>query len=177
MSSPLVKGGLTTRAKLLLGIAVVVLTTASVHRLYWADLPGPVFEFSGPTMGTTFLVKVAAEELSQQDHATLARAIRERLAAVNRSMSTWDPHSEISSFNRHASTEPFPASRELRKVISASFDVSEASGGAFHSPAQVVQLESGVDVRGQDRRGVPHEPLLFLAVSHRVTSCGRLLVR
>ncbi len=131
MSDPLVKGGLATRAKVLLGIAVVVLTAATLHRLYWADLPGPVFEFSGPTMGTTFLVKVAAEELSQQDHAALARVIRERLAAVNASMSTWDPRSEISRFNRHASTEPFPASRELRKVISASFDVSEASGGAF----------------------------------------------
>ncbi len=46
------KGGLTTRAKALLGIAVVVLTAATLHRLYWADLPGPVFEFSGPTMAS-----------------------------------------------------------------------------------------------------------------------------
>ena len=131
MSSPLVKGGLTTRAKALLVIAVVVLTAASLHRLYWADLPGPIFEFSGPTMGTTFLVKVAAEDLSQEEHAEIARVIRERLVAVNAGLSNWDPGSEISRFNRHASIEPFRASRELLKVVGASLEVSEASGGAF----------------------------------------------
>lgn len=131
MSAPLVKGGLTTRAKVLLGLAVVVLSAASLHRLYFAPLLGPVFEFSGTTMGTTFLVKVAAHELSREDHAALARSIRERLAAVNAEMSTWDPDSEISRFNRSVSTDPVPASPALRKVISAAFDVSEASGGAF----------------------------------------------
>ena len=131
MSSPLVRGGLTTRAKALLVIALVILTAASLHRLYWADLPGPIFEFSGPTMGTTFLVKVAAEDLSQEEHAEIARVIRERLVAVNGRMSNWDPGSEISRFNGHASMEPFRASRELSNVIAASLEVSEASGGAF----------------------------------------------
>lgn len=116
---------------MLLVLAVLSLTLASVHRLYWAELPGPVFEFSGPAMGTTFLVKVAADPLSREEHAALAWTIRERLTALNASLSTWDPDSEISRFNRHRSTELFPASGELRKVISASWDVSEASGGAF----------------------------------------------
>lgn len=131
MSSPLVKAGLTTRATILLIVAVVVLAAATAHRLLFAALPGPIFEFAGETMGTSFVVKIAAEELSREDHAAIADAIRERLARVNASMSTWDPDSEISRFNRHASTEPFPASRELRKVIAAAFDVSAASGGAF----------------------------------------------
>ena len=131
MSSPLVKGGLTTRAKVLLVFAVITLTAASVHRLYWTDLRGPVFEFSGATMGTTFLVKVAVADLSRQSHAALAREIRARLAAVNASMSTWDPESEISRFNRHGSDQPFSSSPELRKVIDTALQVSRASGGAF----------------------------------------------
>ena len=131
MSSPLVKGGLTTRAKVLLVIAVVTLTAATVHRLYWAELRGPVFEFSGATMGTTFLVKVAAPGLSRQAHADLAREIRERLTAVNASMSTWDPESEISRFNRLGAQQPFAASPDLRRVIDAALKVSRASGGAF----------------------------------------------
>lgn len=124
-------GGLTPRAKVWLGIALVALSAASMHRLVFADLPGPVFEFSGETMGTTFLVKVAAESLSRDAHAEIGRRIMSRLVEVNRVMSTWDPDSEISRFNGHASTEPFPASRELRGVVSAGWDVSEASGGAF----------------------------------------------
>ena len=46
--------GLTRRALVLLAIAVVVLGLASWHRLYWADLPGPVFEFAGGTPRASF---------------------------------------------------------------------------------------------------------------------------
>ena len=122
---------LTKRARFWLIVAVVVLGTATVHRLWFADLIGPVFEFSGETMGTTFVVKVAAETLPREEHAAIARDVRDTLVAVNRSMSTWDAESEISHFNRHASTEPFPASRGIRDLVSAAWDVSEATGGAF----------------------------------------------
>lgn len=46
-------------------------------------------------------------------------------------MSTWDPASEVSRFNAHASLEPFPLSPETIAVLALARDVSSASGGAF----------------------------------------------
>jgi thiamine biosynthesis lipoprotein len=131
MGAPLVKGGLTRRAIVLLVIALVVLSAASLHRLVFAELPGPVFEFSGETMGTNFLVKVAAASMSRDEHAVVASTVTARLAAVNALMSTWDPDSELSRFNRYASTDAFPVSGETLRVLAAAREVSEQSGGAF----------------------------------------------
>ncbi len=131
MGAPLGKGALTPRAIVILAVSAVVLVTASLHRLVFADLPGPEFEFSGETMGTRFLVKVAAPSLTQDEHAAVGEAIVERLTAVNAQMSTWDPESEISRFNRHAATAPFPVSPETAGVVAAARWVAQASGGAF----------------------------------------------
>ncbi len=131
MAFPLVQGGLTRRAIVLLAIAVVALSAATLHRLVWADLPGPVFDLAGDTMGTTFRVKVAVPSLSRDEFAALAVAITDRLAQVNALMSTWDPDSEISRFNRHRSTEPFPVSPGTRHVMAAARRVSALSSGAF----------------------------------------------
>jgi thiamine biosynthesis lipoprotein len=115
----------------ILVIAVVVLSAASLHRLVFADLPGPVFEFSGETMGTSFLVKVAAPTMSRDAQQVAAAAIRDRLAAVNAQMSTWDPDSELSRFNAYAATDPFAVSADTLRVVAASRQVAEDSGGAF----------------------------------------------
>jgi thiamine biosynthesis lipoprotein len=129
--SPSLRGGLSLRARWLLAIAAIVLSAATFYRLVWADLPGPVFEVSGETMGTTFSVKVAEPSLSRSGYSLLASTVRERLAAVTGLLSTWDDESEISRFNRHASTAPFPASLETRRVLAAAREVSAVSGGAF----------------------------------------------
>jgi len=46
-------------------------------------------------------------------------------------MSTWKADSELSSFNRHASTEPFPLSPETLTVLRLAREVSLATAGAF----------------------------------------------
>lgn len=131
MGAPLVQRGLTRRVRVMLAVALLVLAAATVHRLLFADLPGPIFEFAGPTMGTTFVVKVAAPSMSPGTHEEIARTLTDRLKRVNGMMSTWDPDSEISRFNRHAGTDPFPVSPETARVMAVAREVSERSGGAF----------------------------------------------
>ena len=121
---------LTPRAKLLLPIFLVVLVVLSVHRLTCADLAAP-HEFAGPTMGTTWTVKLVAPSLGRQDRARIAEAIEVQLQRVNALMSTYDPESELSRFNRHGSGEPFPVSRETLEVFRIARAVSELSDGAF----------------------------------------------
>ena len=68
--------------------------------------------FEGETMGTTYTVKVVAEPLRSSARRAIANAIEAALDEVNSKMSTYLESSELSTFNRHRSTEPFPLSPE-----------------------------------------------------------------
>jgi thiamine biosynthesis lipoprotein len=119
------------RTAVLLIASLLLLGLASWHRLYLAALPGPIFEFAGDTMGTRFLVKVAAPEMPRADYEAIAKAIGRRLDSVTAQMSTWDPESELSRFNRHGEPSPFRVSPDSLRVFEAAQEVSELSGGAF----------------------------------------------
>lgn len=82
----------------------------------------------GRTMGTSWRVVVVAPPSAT---AALQHEIEVLLADIERSMSTFDPESELSRFNRHASREPFRASSSLVEVMSVALSISRASGGAF----------------------------------------------
>jgi thiamine biosynthesis lipoprotein len=85
---------------------------------------------SGPTMGTTYTVKVAAPPESV-DAARLRATIDDVLAQIDRSMSGYREDSEVARFNASASAEWHDVSAELASVVQAALEVSEASGGAF----------------------------------------------
>jgi len=89
------------------------------------------FEFDGPTMGTRFSVKVVTGAGGLEDAGALDRAIREELDHLNGLMSTWDPDSELSRFNRFAGAEPFRVSRETFDVFRWSAEIEALTGGAF----------------------------------------------
>ena len=125
------RAGLTRRAALLLVASLLALGLASWHRLYLADLPGPLFEFSGETMGTTFLVKVVAEAMSRGEYRAVSDSIVASLDAVDGAMSTWNPNSELSRFNLAPDGEAFPATAALLEVFGAAEEVSRLSRGAF----------------------------------------------
>ena len=89
-----------------------------------------VLEFSGATMGTTYLVKVIdRDSLLRRDR--LAAAIEGALADVSAEMSNWAPDSEVSVFNAAMTTGPVAASPGLVEVVSAAEEVRRASGGSF----------------------------------------------
>ncbi|HET9446952.1 MAG TPA: FAD:protein FMN transferase [Steroidobacteraceae bacterium] len=85
---------------------------------------------SGPTMGTTYTVKVAAAPGSI-DSAQIRATIDETLAQIDRSMSGYRADSEVAGFNASASTQWHDVSDELATVVQMALEISEKSGGAF----------------------------------------------
>lgn len=110
---------------------------------------------SGPTMGTTWSVSLAGRARPPGDVATTRAAIEERLETVNRLMSTWDPDSELSRFNRHASTDPFPLSSETLAVLGIAQEVSERTGGAFDATVAPLVAAWGFGARAGGRMDGP----------------------
>ncbi len=86
--------------------------------------------FTGPTMGTTYTVKVAGA-LDDAARRDLDTAIAQALEDVDAKMSTYRADSELSRFNQHSSTEPFQVSAETAEVFRIALEVSRQSDGAF----------------------------------------------
>jgi thiamine biosynthesis lipoprotein len=84
-------------------------------------------------MGGTFSVKVVTpkDELETPGLPDVDRALRSTLDRINRLMSTWDPDSELSRFNRFTSLEPFPVSAETFEVLEWSVKLNALTGGAL----------------------------------------------
>jgi len=122
---------ITPRVAITLCALAALLVALSVHRLQCAGVVGPYVAFSGRTMGTTYDVKVARADLSPEEMRSVAQAIEETLARVDRLMSTWREDSELSRFNAQTTTEPFAIDPETARVFGAALEVSERSQGAF----------------------------------------------
>ena len=69
----------------------------------------------GRTMGTTYTVKVFVNA-QQHNQQGLFNDIETLLKAVNQSMSTYIPDSEINQFNRTSANQPFLMSEDFRRV-------------------------------------------------------------
>ncbi len=93
----------------------------------------PVYEFTGPTMGTSYSVKLVgpAGQTDQPDRQEMATEIARILEQIEALMSTWRPDSEISAFNQSAGTDWFAISDETHAVLSAAQEISSLTGGAF----------------------------------------------
>lgn len=123
--------GLDRRTRGLLVMALVVLAGASFWRLYQPVAPGPYVALRGLSMGSDWDVKVASEGLRGDAVGELSAAIQARLDHIERLMSTWDPESELSRFNRHTAPDGFPVAPETLAVFVAAQNVSRLSAGAF----------------------------------------------
>jgi thiamine biosynthesis lipoprotein len=85
---------------------------------------------SGPTMGTTYTVRVV-DAPKPIDGVAVRKAIDEVLARIDREMSGYRPDSEIERFNASRSTDWFEVSPEVAEVVWIALDVSAQSNGAF----------------------------------------------
>ncbi|MCA9064558.1 MAG: FAD:protein FMN transferase [Planctomycetaceae bacterium] len=107
--------------------------SASVALIVLCVLPRPVsaerLSFRGETMGTYYSIVVEAPEGTDSDE--LEDAIEACLRKVNQQMSTWDPESQISQFNRFQKLEWFAVDPEFAAVVQESIRIHELSGGAF----------------------------------------------
>ena len=122
--------GLNRRARWLLPIFLLLLVGLTFRHLLFPD-PHTLTPFSGATMGTTWSVKLAGPPLDSASHGRVLGAVETELERVNRLMSSWDPASELSRFNRWESPQPFPLSPSNIEVFALAAEVSEQSGGAF----------------------------------------------
>jgi thiamine biosynthesis lipoprotein len=89
-----------------------------------------LIELSGPTMGTTYSIKVVAPPLGA-DRAALRATVDRVLQDIDRQMSGYREDSELSKFNRSESTEWFDVSPDVVRVVAAAARVSELSNGAL----------------------------------------------
>lgn len=87
----------------------------------------PVVHLSGQTMGTTYNIKLVAEE-SEATRA-LQQKVDRRLAEINQLMSTYDTTSELSRFNQYRYTNPFPVSEETLVVVKEALRLGKLSEG------------------------------------------------
>ena len=84
----------------------------------------------GLTMGTSYAVELAAP-IDDAVRTGLTELIEVELAAINRAMSTYDPRSELSEFNRRQDLGWAPASRGLLEVLDSASRISASTQGAF----------------------------------------------
>jgi len=94
----------------------------------WLATPKEIV-LSGDTMGTTYSVKAYVRRFTST--RGLKTAIDERLVQINRSMSTFDPESEISRFNRYSGGQPFVVSEDFFKVVHLAKKIHQWTDGAW----------------------------------------------
>ncbi|MEM9694494.1 MAG: FAD:protein FMN transferase [Myxococcota bacterium] len=112
----------------------MALLCLTAWRLYLAPTPPRLVRVTGKVMGTTYTVKVVARTREQQSDAArsaLAQRVKGALDAVNTSMSTYRPDSELSRFNALAAGEKATLSAAMVDVMTVAERVHHWSNGAF----------------------------------------------
>lgn len=95
------------------------------------EVPPLFTDFSGETMHTSYGIRLAGSLLpSEKDN--LERQIKAALTSFERRFSPFDPRSEISALNAAAADDPYPVSKDLRKVLEIGVRISKETGGAFN---------------------------------------------
>ena len=92
--------------------------------------PDTTVRVTGSTMGTSYELKLVPDP-GQTIPADIKTRADELLARVNQRMSTYDPDSELSRFNRNPSTDWIAVSPELLYVVAEGLRIGELTNGAF----------------------------------------------
>lgn len=119
------------RRTLLAGAGALTLAAAGGWAWQRRNLPTGLHVLQGPTMGSSWTVKLYAPGLDAGGLAEARAAIDGALGAVVARMSAFDTGSELSRFNRHATDRPFALSGDTLRVLESARSVSLASNGAF----------------------------------------------
>jgi thiamine biosynthesis lipoprotein len=159
-------------------IAFVLLAALSIHRLWFAPLPhgNDVLVLDGETMGTTYQIRVAGGGLTDPLRTEIARETQKRLDDVDRWMSNWNPDSEVSRFNAHRSTEPFPVSFETAEVVAFAVEVTKRTTAAFDITIGPAVRLWGFGHRARLGGGPPTQEELDAVLQHtggRILRIGR----
>lgn len=110
----------------------------------------PESMLTGRTMGTSYTVRIV--NCTGECEQGMARAIKSRLLALEHRFSHYQHDSELSRFNRHTTTDWFPASTELVAVAQLALEISQLSEGAFD-----ITVGSAVNLWGFGPRDLDHK--------------------
>ena len=126
----------------------------------------------GETMGTTYSIRITGK-VKQDKLEVLKTRIDATLNEINRQMSTWDPESEISAFNRSMSTNPVAVSAEFASVVHRALKFSRCTQGAFDPTLQPL-----LDLWGFSREDVTHSvpTEAEIAVAREMTGWRKVVV-
>ncbi|MEM8865075.1 MAG: FAD:protein FMN transferase [Planctomycetota bacterium] len=113
-----------------LGIALAVSIGCTSVKLSEPTAGESVEAFTGPTMGTQYTVRYGAATCCPNAEI-LQSYVDRRLAEINERMSTYDPESELSRFNRHSGDDWFAVSEETAKVVAYALEIAAETNGAF----------------------------------------------
>ncbi len=120
----------------------------------------------GSTMGTTYAIKFG-RDLPGPESQRIASEVEALLVAINRSMSTYDPDSELSKFNASDSGQWIAISTDLAAVLQIARIVNKQSVGAFD-----VTIGPLVNLWGFGPTPGPASAPAPAAVSERLTYTG-----
>lgn len=113
--------------KLLLTGAILVVVVL-IYRTF--SFSPELVSFSGPTMGTTYTIKLYTNE-NIRSVSFIKDDVDAVLKQVNKSMSTYDPASELSLFNQAEINTAYEISNGLADVVKQALIVSKESNGAY----------------------------------------------
>ena len=108
------------------GLIFILFTTCVERKPVYDD-----FTFTGSTMGTTYHITLVSESIDLGRRSAIATSVDSLLKSYNHCVSTYDPHSEVSLFNKNATTAPIVVSDRLMKVVKTGLAFCHLSGGAF----------------------------------------------
>jgi len=120
---------------------------------------GPVRRVTRPMMGT--LVEVLWRETARhREDADSVRQALDRMEALARDMSLFDPESELARINAAAGRSPVKVSREMMEVVRKAVEVAAMTGGAFDATVGSVEAVWGDIQRAGAVGRVPGEAAL-----------------
>ncbi len=117
------------------GLATIMLLVLTLPRSQFVDRVNQVglhekLVLSGPTQGTSYVITIYGipPHLSETE---IVRIVESELNSIDRLVSNWNPHSEISLFNAFGESNWFSISEETGQVVTAGLKASQESNGAF----------------------------------------------
>lgn len=92
---------------------------------------GPTTKIEGQCFGPIRYQVTVGTELSASDRQSLTTSVQQRLDEINQKMSTYISDSDITRFNRDASTDWIEVDQETARVVDLALRISQQSEGAF----------------------------------------------
>ncbi len=115
-------------------VKFTVLLCGLIFVLSACQPPAERLYLAGPIMGTEYRITIVSDAGGSPvrgDEAALRMAVVSAMEAVNQSMSTYIPDSELSRFNRMKAGETLQMSDGLYDVVAEALEISRVSEGAF----------------------------------------------